>query len=82
MITCRMFVEFLMNYLEGDMPAEERNRFDAHLAVCEACVDYMKSYQETVRLGKEAFRDLDAEVPPDVPEDLVKAILSARRDKE
>jgi len=82
MITCRMFVEFLMNYLEGELPDEERDRFDAHIAACSACVDYMKSYQETVRLGRLAFGDLDAEVPPDVPEDLVKAILSARREEE
>jgi len=79
MVTCRTFVEFLMDYLSGGLPPAQRDEFDEHLAQCVACVAYMNSYAETVELGKAAFSDPDAEVPPEVPEDLVKAILEARR---
>lgn len=79
MIPCRTFVEFLNDYLSGDLPAGQKDAFEEHLSLCSACVTYMKTYQETIRLGKEAFTDLDAEVPPDVPEELVTAILEARR---
>jgi anti-sigma factor RsiW len=79
MITCRTFVDFLMEYLDGSLPPGQADSFDEHLAQCTACVAYMKTYQETVRLGKQAFSDPDAEVPEDVPEELVKAILEARK---
>ena len=78
MITCREFVEFLMDYLSGELPEDRRSTFDLHLAMCSACVAYMKSYQETVKLGKAVFADLDEQLPAEVPEDLVRAILAAR----
>ena len=34
--------------------------------------------RETVKLGKRAFEDDDANVPSQMPEELVKAILAAR----
>ena len=81
MVTCRTFVEFLMDYMSGELPATQRDEFDEHLAACVACVAYMKSYSDTIKLGKAAFADPDAGVPDDVPEDLVKAVLAARRAK-
>ncbi len=78
-MTCRTFIDFLMEYLSGELPASQREEFDAHLAECVECVAYLKTYNETVTLGKAAFEDPDAAVPADVPEDLVKAILAARR---
>jgi len=80
MITCRTFVEFLMDYTSGELPESQRDDFDRHLADCVACVTYMNTYGETIRLGKAAFQDPDAEVPAEVPADLVKAILAAQRD--
>ena len=79
MITCRTFVEFLMEYMSGELPEPERDRFDEHLAACVACVAYMKTYRDTIQLGKAAFKNPDAEIPDDVPEDLVKAVVEARR---
>jgi len=79
MVTCRTFVEFLMDYMSGELPEPQRDEFDGHLAQCVACVAYMKTYAETIELGKAAFKDPDAAVPEEVPEDLVKAVLKARR---
>ena len=77
-MTCREFIEFLMEYLSGEISEAERTRFDKHLAVCPACVAYLKSYQETVKLGKAVFAHPEEPVPEEVPEELVQAILSAR----
>jgi anti-sigma factor RsiW len=79
MVTCRTFVEFLMDYLDGGLSASQRDEFDAHLAACTACVAYMNNYAETIELGKAAFKDPDAAVPSEVPEDLVRAVVAARR---
>ena len=77
-MTCREFIDFLMQYLGNELTAAERVRFDAHLAECPSCESYMKSYEETVKLGKVAFCDPDDLVPSDVPEQLIQAILAAR----
>jgi anti-sigma factor RsiW len=77
-MNCREFIEFLWQYLSAELPAEERARFEAHLARCAPCVRYLQSYQETCRIGKLAFSPSDALVPDEVPEELVQAILAAR----
>ncbi len=80
MLTCREVIEFLMNYAEGNVTPEERVRFEEHLAVCPACVNYLNTYRTTVRLGQQAFKPLPTDADESsVPEDLVRAILDARR---
>ena len=77
-MTCREFVEFLMQYLSGELSPGERSVFDEHMAECPNCVAYLRTYQETTRLEKAAFADSAGPVPDEVPEDLVRAILDAR----
>lgn len=79
MITCREFEDFLLDYLEGNLPRGQRRIFDLHLAICRECRDYLAAYKETMALGKRAFDDPEAALPENVPEDLVTAVLEARR---
>jgi len=78
-VTCREFADFMMDYLSDELSSEPRARFDQHLTLCTNCRKYLTSYEETVKLGKKAFEDDDAPLPADVPEELVRAILAARR---
>jgi len=78
-VTCRELVEFLMDYLDGQLSEPERRCFEDHLEECPGCVAYLATYQETIRLGKEACTAGDDMLPPDLPEDLVRAVLAARR---
>jgi hypothetical protein len=66
-------------YLGGGLPALVRAEFDRHLALGVNCQRYLTSYEQTVTLGKRAFDDADASLPNEVPEDLVRAIIAARR---
>jgi anti-sigma factor RsiW len=77
-MTCRELVDFLMLYLDGELPKDQRERFEHHLSLCGECVTYMQTYIDTVRLGKAACSPLDEPIPDDVPEELVRAILAAR----
>jgi anti-sigma factor RsiW len=79
-VTCRELADFVMGYLDGELQADQRQRFEQHLAECPDCVRYLREYRATIRAGQEAFADADAdnEVPVDMPDDLVKAILAAR----
>jgi len=78
-VTCREFADFMMDYLSDELSPESRAQFEHHLSLCINCRKYLTSYEETVKLGKRAFEDEDAALPADVPEDVVKAILAARR---
>ena len=78
-MTCREFSDFIMDYQSGELSSELRARFDQHLGLCDNCRNYLTSYEETVKLGKAAFDDEHAELPADVPDELVRAILAARR---
>ena len=78
MITCGEMESFLVDYLDGTLPARAQSRFDLHLKLCADCRHYLKSYEATVALGQKAF-DHPGDAPPDtVPEDLLRAILHAR----
>jgi anti-sigma factor RsiW len=78
-MTCRELAEFLADYLSGEIPSDVRAAFEDHLSRCPNCRNYLASYRITIELGRQAFEDVDAEVPADVPEDLVKAILASRK---
>jgi len=78
-MNCREFVDFLMSYLDGELESEPRRVFESHLNGCPACVSYMKAYEKTVELGRCACKDEAGPVPADVPDDLVAAILEARK---
>lgn len=78
-MTCREFADFIAEYLAGELPAEARAAFDHHLGLCVNCRKYLTSYEETVKLGKRAFDEESAQLPSDVPQQLVDAILAARK---
>ena len=75
-MTCRDFAEFLLEYVEGQLSPGARREFDDHMAICPDCVRYLQHYTETVKAGRLAMAD---ELPADVPEGLVSAILQARQ---
>ena len=78
-MTCREFAEFMADYLSGELLPETTAQFEHHLTVCPNCVAYLSNYRHTVMLGRRAFPNDDADVPDEVPDALVKAILASRR---
>ena len=74
MITCRQFISFLLEYLDGALPPDEREKFERHLAVCDSCVAYLATYETTIRMEKIAsFEEAAA------PEELVRAVMASWR---
>jgi anti-sigma factor RsiW len=78
-LTCRDFVEFLNDYLEEELPAERRAVFERHLAICPDCTRYLDSYRKTMALGVRALGGGPPFPEEPIPEDLVRAILEARK---
>ena len=77
-MNCREFADFMADYLTGDLPTDSRAAFDRHVAACPNCRTYLANYQATAELGRRAFSG-DEDLPADVPEGLVKAILASRK---
>ena len=75
-ITCRELIDFIADYLDGALAADARFDFERHLAVCPSCRAYLASYAATIRASREAMAADDA---PELPEELVQAILGSRR---
>ncbi|HKS21362.1 MAG TPA: sigma-70 family RNA polymerase sigma factor [Thermoanaerobaculia bacterium] len=68
-ITCRQLIDFIADYVAGDLDDVEREDFDRHLGVCPSCRAYLDSYRKTMALA------CPDEPLPDVPEALVQRIL-------
>jgi anti-sigma factor RsiW len=51
-MACNELVETITAYLDGALPDHDRRRFDAHVAECPLCTEYLAQMRETVdRLG-------------------------------
>ena len=67
---CQELVEVVTDYLEGALDADDRARFDAHLAACEGCTEYVLQIRRTI----EVVGQVDAEaLSPEVQRGLVDA---------
>lgn len=79
MISCDVFEAFVLDYLEGELPAAKRRVFERHLKMCRECRDYLSAYQASLDLAKRGMKEAEKRIDlADVPEDLVKAVIAAR----
>ena len=61
-MVCQELVELVTEYLEGSLPAEQRIRFEEHIAHCAPCVRYLEQMRQTIVLtGALRENDLDHE---------------------
>ena len=49
-MSCQELVELVTEYLEGALPARERERFDRHLEGCPYCTNYLDQMRITIRM--------------------------------
>jgi anti-sigma factor RsiW len=66
-LVCRQVVELVTDYLDGSLPRSQRRRFEAHLAGCPHCTEYLEQMRATIRLaGRIAAEDLTPEMEHDL----------------
>ena len=71
-LSCRELVELVTAYLEGELPAGPRKRFEAHLSQCDGCSAYLEQMRTTIRLsGMLSVED----VSPEAEQALLRAFL-------
>ena len=62
-LVCQQAVELVTDYLEGTLSRPARRRFEAHLAGCPHCTEYLAQMRETIRLtGRLEPEDLTPQV--------------------
>ncbi len=77
-MTCRELVTLVTDYLEGTLPAADRQRFERHLRECENCPIYLEQMRETIRLaGSLRAEDLS----PQVRDELLSAFRDWKRNR-
>lgn len=75
-MTCQEIAEFLLAYHADELPATQRLKFDQHLAECDECVEYLRTYRTTINLFRQALTGDDS-IP--VPESLIRAVTETMR---
>jgi anti-sigma factor RsiW len=63
MKTCKDSIDVLLQYLDGELPAEDAAALEAHLGGCTPCVELVRTYRATSNLCKRA---LAAKMPQSV----------------
>ena len=75
-MNCRQVVELMTDYLEGNLNARDRGRFEEHIAGCDGCRAYLAQLRTTRDVvGKMA----DEPMPASVERDLIEAFRNWRR---
>jgi hypothetical protein len=74
MISCQDVVDFCLDYLEGALPEEEKNRFRSHLSACGECGAFFETYRRTPQVSRDA---LVTEMPGPI-KDAVRSYLRTR----
>jgi anti-sigma factor RsiW len=68
-LVCQEVVELVTDYLEGALSRSDRRRFEAHLADCPHCTEYLAQMRVTIRLtGRLGPDDLSPEMQDDLGE--------------
>jgi anti-sigma factor RsiW len=61
-LSCQELVELVTDYVEGALSDEARAEFDAHIARCTGCHEYVEQMRRTIELTGSLTPD---DVPPE-----------------
>lgn len=65
---CSGALKHLVDYLEGELDAEERRALEAHFGDCSPCMRFLQTYRSTGSICKKA---LEREMPPQMKQSLL-----------
>lgn len=78
LITCRQLVELVTDYVEDELPVEERLRFEEHLAVCGPCRYYLRQMRDTIRATGALTEE---SIAPEAKNELLRAFRNWTADR-
>ena len=76
---CREAFARLSEFLDGELPADLCDGFDAHMDDCPPCQRFLESLRRTIRMVEDAERPV---LPRDVARDIAEAYERMRDERE
>ncbi len=68
MLRCRDIVDLLGEYIDGELDPATAHALEAHLAGCQECTAFIKTYRGTVRVARQLREE---QIPPALKERLL-----------
>ena len=72
-LSCQELVELVTDYLEGSLEERDTRAFEAHIAGCDGCTEYLEQIRRTIRV-------VGTLAPNDLTQAAETALLQAFRD--
>jgi len=72
-LSCQELVELVTEYLEGALGERDLRAFEAHIAHCDGCTEYLEQIRATIRV-------VGSLTPNDLTQAAETALLKAFRD--
>jgi anti-sigma factor RsiW len=78
-IVCQQAVELVTDYLQGALTRSGRRRFEAHLAGCPHCTEYLAQVRRTIELTGSIT---PADLTPQIQDEFIALYRRWRDDKD
>jgi anti-sigma factor RsiW len=72
-LSCQELVELITDYLDGALDERDLRAFEAHLAACDGCTEYLEQMRTTIRV-------VGTLTPNDLTQAAETALMQAFRD--
>ena len=69
-MNCKELAYMLADYFDGSMDPRLREELEAHLAMCEPCMVYLKTFRATCEETRKLREEIEYTIPPEVSERL------------
>jgi hypothetical protein len=76
-MNCKELAYMLADYFDGSMDPRLREELDSHIAMCEPCMSFARTYRTTCDKTRELRSDIEYQIPPDVRSRLEHFVRSA-----
>ena len=73
MLSCEEVNQFIMDYMDDNLPQSTKKKFEKHLENCNCCKGFFDQYNSTISL-------VNQQSQIEIPEDLSKLTLEFLRD--
>lgn len=73
MFNCKDSIDLLLEYLDGELPAEVREKLEAHFGGCTPCEEFLRTYRATPHLCRKALKK---QMPQEVADKLTGFLRS------
>ncbi|GAB4369338.1 MAG: hypothetical protein Kow00128_15500 [Deltaproteobacteria bacterium] len=77
-MNCKELTSLLEDYLDGTMEETLKQELDAHIAMCEPCLNFLDSYDKTRNLCRQVTLE---EIPPEFRERLRTFVIEKAKER-